>query len=87
MTSSTAPDFAQKIARWLPHVPIMDRYISRELTLPFLFGVGAFSSIGVSVGTLFELIRKATDYGLPFALVFEVFLLSLPQFVVLAFPM
>ena len=87
MTPSTAPNFAPKIARWLPQLPIMDRYISRELTLPFLFGVGAFSSIGVSVGTLFELIRKAADYGLPFALVFEVFLLSLPQFVVLAFPM
>jgi len=65
----------------------MDRYISRELTFPFLFGVGAFSSIGISVGVLFELIRKVSEYGLPASLAFEVFLLSMPEFVVLAFPM
>lgn len=87
MTTSTAPSFGQKITRWLPRIPIMDRYISRELTFPFLFGVGAFSSIGISVGVLFELIRKVSEYGLPASLAFEVFLLSMPEFVVLAFPM
>ncbi len=87
MTTSTAPSFGQKIARWLPRIPIMDRYISRELTFPFLFGVGAFSSIGISVGVLFELIRKVSEFGLPASLAFEVFLLSMPEFVVLAFPM
>jgi len=65
----------------------MDRYIAKELTLPFLFAVGAFSSIAVSIGSLFELIRKVTDSGLPASLAFEIFLLSMPQFVVLAFPM
>ncbi|MGB7248467.1 MAG: LptF/LptG family permease, partial [Phormidesmis sp.] len=87
MTSRSYPSFTQKIARWLPSIPLMDRYIARELTLPFLFGVGAFSSIGVSVGALFELIRKVTEFGLPASLVLEIFLLSLPEFVVLAFPM
>ncbi len=87
MTTSTAPNFGQRIVRWLPRLSIMDRYIARELTFPFLFGVGAFSSIGVSVGALFELIRKVTDYGLAGSLAFEVFLLSMPEFVVLAFPM
>jgi lipopolysaccharide export system permease protein len=87
MTTSTAPSFLHRMARWLPRLPIMDRYIARELTSPFLFGVGAFSSIGVSIGALFELIRKVTEFGLPAALAFEVFLLSLPEFVVLAFPM
>ena len=42
----------------------MDRYIAKELTLPFLFGVGAFSSIGISIGALFELIRRITESGL-----------------------
>jgi len=65
----------------------MDRYIARELTLPFLFGVGAFSSIAVSIGALFELIRKVAEAGLPASLAFEIFLLSLPTFTVLAFPM
>ncbi|MGC1309183.1 MAG: LptF/LptG family permease [Phormidesmis sp.] len=83
----TSPSWGQQITRWLPRVSVMDRYIAREITLPFLFGVGAFSSIGISVGALFELIRKATEFGLPASLVFEVFLLSLPEFVVLAFPM
>ena len=87
MSSVTALTFVQNIARWLPRLSLMDSYIARELTLPFLFGVGAFSSIGVSIGTLFELIRKVTDAGLPATLAAEVFLLSLPTFVVLAFPM
>ena len=87
MTSTPAPNFRQSIRRWLPRIPIMDRYIARELSFPFLFGVGAFSSIGVSIGALFELIRKVTEFGLPASLAFEIFVLSLPEFVVLAFPM
>ena len=71
----------------LPTVTVMDRYIARELTLPFLFGVGAFSSIGVSIGALFELIRQVTESGLAATLAFQIFLLKLPEFVVLAFPM
>lgn len=66
---------------------IMDRYIAWELTLPFLFGVGAFSSIVASVGALFDLIRKITDAGLPVWLAVEIFGLRLPEFISLAFPM
>jgi lipopolysaccharide export system permease protein len=65
----------------------MDRYIAKELTLPFLFGVGAFSSIGISVGALFELIRRITESGLSITLAGQIFLLKLPEFIVLAFPM
>lgn len=68
-------------------ISIMDWYIAREIILPFLFGVGAFSSIGVSVGALFELIRKVTESGLSIWLAVEVFALKLPEFIVLAFPM
>ncbi len=85
--TATAPNFTQQLIRWFPRISLMDRYIARELTLPFLFGVGAFSSIGVSIGALFELIRKVTEVGLPAALVLEVFLLKLPEYIVLAFPM
>ncbi|MEL6879449.1 MAG: LptF/LptG family permease [Cyanobacteria bacterium J06554_3] len=87
MTSTSSPTFTQRLAGWLPRVSIMDRYIARELTLPFLFGVGAFSSIAVSIGALFELIRKVAEAGLPATLAFEIFFLSLPTFTVLAFPM
>jgi lipopolysaccharide export system permease protein len=68
-------------------ISVMDGYIARELTLPFLFGVGAFSSIGVSVGALFELIRKVTESGLSIWLAVQIFGLKLPEFIVLAFPM
>ena len=84
---ASSPAFPQQISARLPRISIMDRYIAKELTLPFLFAVGAFSSIAVSIGALFELIRKVTESGLPASLAFEIFLLTLPQFVVLAFPM
>ncbi|MBN1613557.1 MAG: LptF/LptG family permease [Deltaproteobacteria bacterium] len=65
----------------------MDRYIAQELTLPFLFGVGAFSSIGISIGALFELIRRMTESGLSITLAAKIFLFKLPEFIVLALPM
>ena len=65
----------------------MDWYILREIMLPFLFGVGAFSSIGISVGALFELIRRVTDSGLSIGLAMQIFALKMPEFIVLAFPM
>ncbi|MBW4661240.1 MAG: LptF/LptG family permease [Drouetiella hepatica Uher 2000/2452] len=65
----------------------MDRYIATELILPFLFGVGAFSSLGVSVGALFDLIRQVTESGLAASIAAQVFLLKFPEFVVYAFPM
>ena len=55
--------------------------------MPFLFGVAAFSSIGVAVGTLFELVRQVVEAGLPIPLALQVLLLRLPYFNVLSFPM
>lgn len=68
-------------------ISLMDWYIVREITLPFLFGVGAFSSIGISVGALFELIRRVTESGLSITLAMQIFALKMPEFIVLAFPM
>ncbi|NJO41028.1 MAG: YjgP/YjgQ family permease [Cyanobacteria bacterium CRU_2_1] len=64
----------------------MDRYLGVELIPPFLFGVGIFSSLGVSIGALFELIRQVTDAGLPLSIAFKVLLLKLPEYVAYAFP-
>lgn len=66
---------------------VMDRYIAGQLLMPFLFGVGAFSSIAVSIGAVFDLVRKVVESGLPIEIALNVFLLQLPSFVVLAFPM
>jgi lipopolysaccharide export system permease protein len=71
----------------LPNLPIMDRYIAMELVPPFLFGVGAFSSLGVSIDALFELIRRVTESGLPISVAVQVLLLKFPQFIAYAFPM
>jgi lipopolysaccharide export system permease protein len=66
---------------------IMDRYLTRELLPTFLFGVGAFASIGVTIDAMFELVRKIVESGLPVGIAVQVFVLRLPEFIVLAFPM
>jgi lipopolysaccharide export system permease protein len=68
-------------------LPVMDRYIATELVPPFLFGVGAFSSLGVSIGALFELIRRVTESGLPISIAVQVLLLRFPEFIAYGFPM
>ena len=85
-TQSTEPAPAQ-IPMGRFRISLMDWYVVRELSLPFLFGVGAFSSIGVSIGALFELIRQITESGLSIWLAMRIFGLRLPEFVVLSFPM
>ena len=71
----------------LPNFSVMDRYIMMELLLPFLFGIGLFTALGLSIGTLFELIRRVTESGLPLLLAFKILLLRMPGFIALAFPM
>lgn len=66
---------------------VMDRYIATELTMPFLFGMGMFSSVGVAIGTLFDLMRKITEFGLPLSLALKVLALKMPEFIGYAFPM
>ncbi|MEL6493856.1 MAG: LptF/LptG family permease [Cyanobacteria bacterium J06623_7] len=66
---------------------VMNRYIIKELFLPFLFGMGIFTSLGLSIGAVFELIRKVTDSGLPWGVAAKIMLLRMPEFVVFAFPM
>jgi lipopolysaccharide export system permease protein len=78
------PDFLKAL---IPSFSVMDRYIATELTLPFLFGMGLFTSLGISIGMLFDLIRKVTESGLLLEVALKVMLLKMPEFIVLAFPM
>jgi lipopolysaccharide export system permease protein len=71
----------------LPGISVMDRYIITQLLMPFLFGVGAFSSIILAVGSLFDLVRQVAEAGLPLTVAIEVMALKLPQYIVYAFPM
>lgn len=82
---STAAKSPLNLLSWLG-ISVMDRYIASELMMPFLFGVGAFSSIGVTIGALFDLVRRVTEAGLPLTIALQVFVLKLPYFVSLAFP-
>lgn len=66
---------------------IMNFYIIKELILPFLFGMGIFTSLGLSIGAVFELIRKVTDSGLHWGVAAKVLLLKMPEYIVFAFPM
>ncbi|MBO9999043.1 MAG: LptF/LptG family permease [Cyanobacteria bacterium SID2] len=65
----------------------MDRYIVGETFPPFLFGVGAFSSIGVAVGIVFELVRQLTNANITLDVAVKVFILQLPYYISLSFPM
>ena len=71
----------------IPSLSVMDRYLVKELILPFLFGIGLFTSLGLSVGNLFYLIRKVTESGLLLTVALKVLVLKIPEFMVLAFPM
>ncbi len=72
---------------WVQRIPVLDRYLWQLFLAPFLFGLGAFSSIGLSVGALFETVRRVVESGLPLTIAFQVLALKSPYFLGLAFPM
>lgn len=66
---------------------IMDRYIFKALTLPFLFGVGAFLAISLTLGSLFDLLRQVSEEGLGLGIALQILGLQIPSFLILALPM
>lgn len=68
-------------------LPIMDRWLMGELIGPLLFGVAAFTAVTLSVGVVFDLVRKVAEAGLALDVALRVLLLKLPGFLVLSFPM
>ena len=71
----------------LNRIPLMDRWLIKELVGPLLFGIAAFTAVSLSVGVVFELVRRVAESGLPLLAAMQVLLLRLPGFLVLAFPM
>lgn len=65
----------------------LDRYILKALWLPFWFGVSAFLSISLTLGSLFDLLRKVSEKGLPLGTALQSLGLQIPSFLVLALPM
>lgn len=68
-------------------LPLMDRWLTSELVGPLLFGIAAFTVVSLSVGVVFELVRKVAEAGLPPLVAMQVLGLRLPGFLVLSFPM
>ncbi|MFM1811882.1 MAG: hypothetical protein RLZZ336_820, partial [Cyanobacteriota bacterium] len=68
-------------------LPLLDRWLLGELLGPLLFGIAAFTAVSLSVGVVFELVRRVAESGLPLWAAAQVLLLNLPAFLVLAFPM
>ena len=68
-------------------IPLIDRWLLGQIIPPMLFAISAFTVISLSVGVMFDLIRKVVEYGLPLFLALKVLFFSLPSFLVLSFPM
>ena len=66
---------------------IIDKYILKQLAAPFLFGVFAFVSIFIGTDILFDLADYVIEWGVPLLTVMQLFFLSMPEIIVLTFPM
>ena len=68
-------------------IPLLDRWLFLELLIPLLFSIASFTVFSLSLGVVFELIRKIVDIGLPVSVAINILLLKLPGFIVISFPM
>ena len=68
-------------------IPLLDKWLIAQLVPPLIFSISAFTVVSLSVGVLFDLIRKIVEFGLPFGLALKILFLKLPGFLVLSFPM
>ena len=75
------------LSKLINSIPIIDRWLFGQLVPPLIFAVSAFTVVSLSVGVMFDLIRKIVEFGLPITLAIQVMFLKLPGFLVLSFPM
>ena len=68
-------------------IPLIDRWIISKILPVLIFAISAFTIVSLSLGVMFDLIRKIVEYGLPIVVALKIFFLSLPGFLVIAFPM
>ena len=79
--------FQKSLERNWKIIPLLDRWIFLELLPPLIFSIAAFTVVSLSVGVIFDLIRKIVEMGLPFSVAIQILMLKLPSFVVISFPM
>ena len=87
LTQSTIKKFIRKVYLPWNSIPLIDRWLIAQILPPMLFAISAFTVISLSVGVMFDLIRKIVEFGLPLFLAIKVLFYSLPSFLVLSFPM
>ena len=86
-TQSTIKKFIRQVCFPWHSIPLIDRWLIAQILPPMLFAISAFTVISLSVGVMFDLIRKIVEFGLPLFLAIKVLFFSLPNFLVLSFPM
>ena len=79
--------FLKPINYLLRYIPLIDKWLIGQLIPPLIFSISAFTVVSLSVGVMFDLIRKIVEFGLPFSLALKILFLKLPGFLVLSFPM
>ena len=69
-----------------PAVPVIDRYLARELVSPFFFG-GALFTFFLVIDRIYHLTDLVITKGVPFYLVVQLLVFMLPQFLAHTLPM
>jgi len=80
-------DVQHKIRKLIHRIPLIDRWLLGELIAPLLFGLTLFTVVSLSVGVMFDLVRKIVESNLPWTIAVQILLLKLPSFLVISFPM
>ena len=65
---------------------ILDKYVLRQISEIFIFGILVFTSIIFASDTFTTLIKQISTYGMPVKVAFILILLNLPAIVVLSIP-
>ena len=79
--------FVKSINSLIRIIPLIDKWLIAQLVPPLIFSISAFTVVSLSIGVMFDLIRKIVEFGLPFSLALKILILKLPGFLVLSFPM
>ena len=81
--SQIKKNFQKIIAPWYA-IPLIDRWLLGQIIPPMIFAISAFTVISLSVGVMFDLVRKIVEYGLPLLKALQALIYSLPSFLVLS---
>lgn len=65
---------------------ILDKYVLRQISEIFIFGILVFTSIIFASDTFTTLIKQISNYGMPVKVAFMLILLNLPSIIVMSIP-